>query len=321
MSGRGRQDRLDGIAVFIEVAESGSFTEAARRLGVSPSGVSRAIARLESRLGTRLVERTTRRLALTAEGRAYLAGCRQALAAIEASEDALAEARGVPRGPLRIQVPRGFGRTVVVPALAGFLSRYPDVTVDMTVNDGAIDPGADGVDASFVLGEPAAGFFVARRLCTIGYAVCAAPGYLDAHGRPGELADLARHRCLNYRRPRSGRQRDWTLWSRGEETSVSVGSVLDANDIQAVHQAALSGAGLAYLMDFLIAGDVAAGRLAIVLPDHVLRGVPVFLCYPSDSRRSRRLTAFVDHLGEALDGDADWSIDRLVPSILDPESI
>ena len=241
MAGRERRDSFDGIAIFVRVAQSASFTEAARQLGLSSSGVSRAIARLESRLGTRLVDRTTRRLSLTAEGSAYFERCRHILAELEAAEDALAEARGVPRGPLRIQVPRGFGRTVVVPALAGFLSRYPEVTVDITVNDGAIDPSEEGVDASFILGEPATGRYVARRICTIGYAVCAAPGYLEVHGAPAELDDLARHRCLNYLRPRSGRRRDWTLRNRGKEVSLPVASVLNANDIQAVHQAACPG--------------------------------------------------------------------------------
>ena len=317
MAGRERRDSFDGIAIFVRVAQSPSFTNAARQLGLSASGVSRAIARLESRLGTRLVDRTTRRLSLTAEGSAYFERCRQILAELEAAEHALAESRGVPRGPLRIQVPRGFGRTVVVPALTGFLSRFPEVTVDITVNDGAIDPGEEGVDASFILGEPATGRFVARRICTIGYAVCAAPSYLEAHGKPVELDDLARHRCLSYLRPRSGRRRDWTLWSGGQEVSVPVVSVFNANDIQAVHQAAVSGAGLAYLMDFLIASDVAAGRLHIVLPDHVLRGVPVFLCYPQNPHRSPRLTAFVDYLGETLSTPADWSIDRFLGSIID----
>lgn len=317
MPRRERRDSFEGIAIFVRVAQSASFTDAARQLGLSASGVSRAIARLESRLGTRLVDRTTRRLSLTAEGSAYFERCRRILAELEDAEAALAEAGGVPRGPLRIQVPRGFGRTVVVPALTGFLSRYPEVTVDITVNDGAIDPGADGVDASFILGEPVAGRFVARRICSIGYAVCAAPGYLEEHGEPREVADLARHRCLNYLRPRSGRQRVWTLWAHGEEVSVPVSSVLNANDIQAIHQAALSGAGLAYLMDFLIADDVAAGRLRIVMPDHVLRGVPVFLCYPRNPHRSPRLTAFVDYLGETLGTPAAWSIDRMVESIID----
>ena len=318
MPGRGRRDSFDGIAIFVRVAESASFTDAARQLGLSASGVSRAITRLESRLGSRLVDRTTRRLSLTAEGSAYFERCRRILAEIEDAEAALAKAGSVPRGPLRIQVPRGFGRSIVVPALAGFLSRYPEVTVDIAVNDGAIDPGEDGVDASFMLGEPATGSFIARRLCAIGYAVCAAPGYLEAHGEPKTIEDLSHHRCLNYLRPRSGRRRDWTLCVGGKEVSVPVASVLNANDIQAVHQAALSGAGLAYLMDFLIADDVAAERLKIVMPNHVLRGVPVFLCYPRNLHQSPRLTAFVDYLGAAIGSDGSWSIDRLVGRIDDP---
>ena len=309
MAGR---DSLDGIAIFVRVAQSASFTEAARQLGLSTSGVSRAIARLESRLGTRLVDRTTRRFSLTAEGGVYFERCRRVLADLEDAEAGLAEAGGVPRGPLRIQVPRGFGRTVIVPALAGFLDRYPEVSVDVTVNDGAMDPAEEGVDASFVLGAPATGSFVARRLCAIGYAVCAAPDYLRRHGAPRTPADLAGHRCLNYVRPRSGRRRDWTLRIGGKDVPVPIVSILNANDIQAVHQAAVSGAGLAYLMDFLIAGDVDAGRLRIVMPDHVLRGVPVFVCYPKNRHRPPRLTAFLGHLGEALGAEASWSIERLL---------
>lgn len=273
--------------------------------------------RLESRLGSRLVDRTTRRLSLTAEGLVYFECCSRILAELEDTEAELTEAGSAPRGPLRIQVPRGFGRTVVVPALAGFLSRYPEVTVDIAVNDGAIDPGEDGVDASFILGKPAPGRFIARSLCTIGYAVCAAPGYLAIHGEPREPADLARHRCLNYLLPRSGRPRDWILSVDGEDRSIPVPSVFNANDILAVQQAALSGTGLAYLMDFLIAEDVVARRLKIVMPDHVRRGVPVFLCYPQNRYQSQRLTAFVDYLGDALDTAAEWSIDRLIGSIND----
>ena len=306
------RDGLDGIAVFVRVAQSASFTEAARQLGLSTSGVSRAIARLESRLGARLVDRTTRRLSLTAEGGVYFERCRRVLADLEDAEAGLAEAGGAPRGPLRIQVPRGFGRVVIVPALAGFLACYPEVSVDVTVNDGAMDPAEEGVDASFVLGEPATGSFVARRLCAIGYAICAAPDYLRRYGAPRTPADLAKHRCLNYVRPRSGRPRDWMLRIGDKDAPVPIVSVFNANDIQAVHQAAVSGAGLAYLMDFLIAGDVDAGRLQIVMPDHVLRGVPVFVCYPKNRHQPPRLTAFVGHLGEALGAEADWSIERLV---------
>ena len=121
--------------------------------------------------------------------------------------------------------------------------------MDIAVNDGAIDPGADGVDASFILGEPVTGRFVARKICTIGYAVCAAPVYLEIHGEPRKCPISPNTGVSTTSRPRSGRQRVWTLSSHGEEVSVPVSSVLSANDIQAIHQAALSGAGLAYLMD------------------------------------------------------------------------
>jgi LysR family transcriptional regulator for bpeEF and oprC len=306
-------DKLDTIAIFVRVAQSESFTHAARQLGLSASGVSRAITRLESRLSTRLVDRTTRRLALTVEGSAYFERCRKILSELEDAEALIAQTVAVPRGPLHLQVPHGFGRTVIAPALSGFLALYPEVSVDVTAQDGAIDPSEDGVDASFVLGEPAARGFVARRLTTIGYAICAAPNYLKQHGTPETLADLTEHRCLNYRRQRSGRAREWALSVDNASVMLEVDAVLTANDIQVVHQAALSGIGLAYLMDFLIADDVKAGRLLIIMKKHILRGVPVHVCYPKNQHQSPRLTAFLEYLGTAFGAEPSWSINRLVP--------
>ena len=311
-STRQSQDSFDGIDIFVQVAQSKSFTDAARQLGLSASGVSRAISRLEDRIGVRLVNRTTRRLSLTAEGSTYFQHCRRILADLKDAEADISEAGNVPRGPLRLQVPRGFGNSVVIPLLTDFISRYPDVTVDISVYDGAVNPVEEGVDASFVLGEPLSGSFVARRLCSIGYAICASPDYLEKHGEPAEPDDLTNHRCLNYVHPRTGRRRDWVLSDEGREFIVPVTSILHANDIQAVHRAAVSGAGLAYLMDFLCADDVASGRLKIVMPNFVRRGVPVYVCHAQNQHRLPRVAAFVDFLRKALAANAKWSIDRLI---------
>ncbi len=314
MPKRSERESLDGVALFVRVAQSANFTQAARQLGLSASAVSKAIARLETRLDTRLIDRTTRRISLTAEGRSYFENCRRILADLDAAEAELADARRTPRGPLRLQVPRGFGRKVVIPALAEFLHLYPEMTVDVTVRDGAIDPGEDGVDVSFVLGMPERGQFVARQIAEIGYAVCASPAYLAEFGAPKVPADLAAHRCLNYLHPRTGRPRDWMLTVGGEAVAVPVNSIFTGNDIQAVLQAALSGAGIAYLMDFLIADDVTAGRLAVVMPDTVLGSVPVHICYPNSPHRLPRVTAFVDFMRTGFADIPPWSIDRLVKS-------
>ncbi|MGB0631072.1 MAG: LysR family transcriptional regulator [Alphaproteobacteria bacterium] len=314
MPKRSGRESLDSIAVFVTVSRCSSFTEAARELGLSASAVSKSISRLETRLDTRLIDRTTRRLSLTAEGRSYFESCRRIMSDLESAEAALAEARSVPRGLLRVQVPRGFGRKVVIPALVEFLDANPEMSVEVTVRDGAIDPGEEGVDISFVLGNPSEGQFIARHVTDIGYAVCASPDYLARHGYPVVPSDLATHRCLNYLHPRTGRTRDWTLVTDGQNVAVPVASVFTGNDIQAVHQAALSGAGVAYLMDFLIADDVKAGRLVILMQDTVLRNVPVHVCYPRSPYQSPRVTAFVEFVRERFSKTHSWSVEQLVKS-------
>jgi len=312
MPKRSERESLDGIVVFAKVSECKSFAEAARQLGLSASAVSKAISRLEARLDTRLIDRTTRRISLTAEGRTYYEFCRRVLTDMEAAEATLAEARSIPRGLLRIQVPRGFGRKVMIPALSEFLGAYPDITVDVTVRDGAIDPGEDGVDVSFVLGNPSRGKFVARQITNIGYAICASPEYIAEHGSPQSPADLADHRCLNYLHPRTGKTRDWVLTMEGRQVALPVDSVFTGNDILAVHQAALSGVGVAYLMDFLVAEDVKAGNLAVLMPESALKNVPVHACYPASPHRSPRVTAFIDFVQERFAEIPSWSIERLL---------
>lgn len=308
----GRADSLDGIAIFVGVAQSVSFTEAGRKLGISASGVSRAINRLEERLGVRLVNRTTRSIALTAEGAAYFERCHRILEDLDAAEAAVMDTRVEPRGRLSLQVPRGFGRNVIIPLLKNFLAQYPEITLDVTVNDGAIDPLEAGVEVAMVLGEPRPGRFVARKLCSIGYVVCAAPEYLERHGEPKAPADLAEHRCLNYVRPRTGIYREWTLFKDGKPLPVPVSAALNINDMRAIFDAAIDGAGLAYMMDFLIADAVRDGRLKIVMPDYVTRGVPVYICYPQPRHQSLRVRVFVDYLLRELPPESDWGVDRLI---------
>ena len=212
-------------------------------------------------------------------------------------------------------MPRGFGRKVIIPVLSEFLGAYPDITVDVTVRDGAIDPGEEGVDVSFVLGKPSRGQFVARHVADIGYAICASPEYIAEHGSPQSPADLADHRCLNYLHPRTGKTRDWILTIDKKQVALPVDSVFTGNDILAVHQAALSGAGVAYLMDFLVAEDVTAGNLAVLMPEAALKNVPVHICYPASPHRSPRVTAFVDFVQERFSEIPPWSIERLLGSL------
>jgi len=306
-----KRDNLDGIAVFVRVSQSKSFTEAARSLRISASAVSKAISRLEYRLDTRLIDRTTRRISLTAEGKRYLERCRRILEDLEYAEAELAEARRTPSGLLRVQVPRGFGRKIIIPALTDFLDTYPEIQVDVTVRDGAIDPAEEGVDVSFVLGKPTAGQFIARPLTSIGYVICASRKYLARSGIPQSLSDLEDHRCLDYLDPRTGKPRSWSLTVGGKPAAIRVFSVFTGNDILAVHQAVRCGAGIAYLMDFLIADDVREGELSVLLPETALRGVPVQVCYQNNPYQSPRVSAFVNFMLERFSAVQPWSIDKI----------
>lgn len=303
-------DNLNTITVFVRVVESRSFTAAAHRLGISASGVSKSVSRLEKELGVRLVNRTTRKVSLTEDGVSFFERCRQILSEIEEAETALTRARAAPRGKLRVQMPVGFGRRVIVPALADFIARYPELVVDVELSDRVPDLAEEGLDAVVHIGQLGDSRLVARRLCAIRHVTCAAPEYLRRYGEPATPDELDKHRCLAYVYPYAGGYRDWQFSYNGKRFSKVVSGSLNVNNGESLLEMAVAGAGIAAIGTFITAEAIAAGKLKIILRDYIADGPTVSVVYLPNRYMLPRVRTFVDFLGDLVPPNPPW--DRLL---------
>lgn len=291
-------DRLQSMAVFLRVAELGSFSGAAEQLRLSKSAVSKHVTALEERLGVRLINRTTRRLALTEVGQTYRDYCARIVQEVEEAERAASRQGVEPRGRLKVNAPMTFGFLRLAPLLPGFLARHPAVTVELTLNDRFVDLIEEGYDVAVRIGELADSSLTARRLATARF-VCAAAGtYLARAGRPERPEDLARHNCLVYtgRRPPD----EWRFARDGGTVAVKVAGNLQANNGDALRAAAAGGLGVVYQPDFILAADLEDGRLERLLPDWTTPELPVHAVFPPQRHAFARLRVFLDFLAERL---------------------
>ncbi|HET9700931.1 MAG TPA: LysR family transcriptional regulator [Burkholderiales bacterium] len=310
-------ENLAGMAVFARVAEAKSFTEAARRLGLSKSVVSKQVARLERGLGARLLNRTTRRLSLTEAGAALYEHCARMVAEAEAAEQAVSRLRTVPRGVLRVSSPAAFGHLHIAPAVPQFLERFPEVEVELVMNDRVVDLAQEGYDVAIRMADEPAPNLVARRLAPVRWAVCATKRYLQRHGRPRAPADLARHNCLYYSYMGSGSE--WRFAGAGGVESVQVPGNFRVNNSEAVRQAALGHLGVALLPTFTVGPDLQAGLLEPLLPGYDPLGVfggHVFAVYLSNRYLSPKVRAFVDFCVERFGPDPYWDSAPAAPGPL-----
>ena len=291
-----KHELLSHVSIFVQVGQCDSFTAAAKRLNLSASGVSRSISRLEERLGVQLVSRTTRSISLTAEGRVYFQRCKEILNDLAEVEEELNESQTEPSGWLRVRLPKSFGRAVVLPVLNEFTTRFPKINLDIRLESGIQDMVEQGVDVAMQLGKPQDARLIAREICSISYVLCASPEYLERHGTPETIADLAKHRCMAYVQPHSETHREWTLTENGQPVSVRIPGVVNIDDLHALLEVAASGVGIAYLMDFMVRRHVAVGRLKIIMPSFLHRGPTAYVVYPPTKFRSSRVKAFVDFL-------------------------
>lgn len=280
---------LNDLVVFARVVHAGSFTAAARSLGRPKSTVSRKVAELEQRLGARLLQRTTRRLRLTDEGRAFYAHCERIIAEIAEAERALDGMHDQPRGLLRVTTPLNFGFLGAI--VAEYLRAHPDVEVELVCTDRVVDLIEEGFDVAIRGGTLADSTLVARHLGSIRRFLVAAPEYLAQHGSPASPSDLAKHACVAFR---GGSERTaWTLQSASESVEVTVRTRLAVNDFDVLHDVVRSGLGIGLLAADRAVPDIRAGRLRRILDTWCTPPMPIQAVYPSSRHLTARLRAFL----------------------------
>jgi LysR family transcriptional regulator for bpeEF and oprC len=287
---------LRTLAIFVKVAERRSFVRAADELGITQSGVSNAIKRLEDQTGTRLLARTTRRVSLTEDGAAFFERCRQALADLEEAELVLKTAQLRPSGTLRVDMSVAFGRLKMVPLLGAFQAQYPDVRLRATFIDRYIDLIEEGVDVCVRFGVMQDSSLIARRLTTTQFNVVGSPRYFAKHGRPKIPADLAGHNCLAFISRDTRRSRDWTFAGDGDGATLAPKGAMSFSDGAALCEAACAGYGLAQLHDYYLDTEIARGKLVVVLDKFKPKPDPIWLVYPHARHLTPNVRAFVDFM-------------------------
>jgi len=285
-------DRAESLAIFVEVAELGSFAEAARRLGRSPAGVTRGIAELETRLGVRLLNRTTRAVSLTEAGQRLLAGAKRVLADLDEIERAAAGAGAAPRGELRVTVPILFGRLHVLPLVTEFLGRFPDVSVTLMLIDRPVDLVEEGLDVALRIGALTESSAIATRVGTMRRVVVAAPDYLKRHGTPQAPADITAHAVVVFS-GLSGVDR-WGFRDHAGEMSVAIKPRLTVTTAEAAVDAARAGFGITRVVGYQAADDIARGTLIRLLKGYEGEELPIHLLYPGGRYQPPKLRAFLD---------------------------
>ncbi len=292
-------DRLAGIEAFVRVVESGSFVRAAERLSLSTSALSQRVADLESHLGARLLNRTTRRLSLTESGQAFYERSVALLADLEEAELLAASSAASPRGTLRLTCAHAIGVQRLAPAIAAFHGRHPQLRFDIVSTDRFVDLVDEGFDLAVRVGFVGSDQLVARKLGSMQMMLCASPAYLARRGTPRSIAELAGHDLLTYTYARNPRV--WQLLAPdGAVVEVKAGGSLNANSGEVLSAAAAAGLGIIYEPDFHVGPYLADGRLVRVLPDHHAPVGDIWAVYPSRRHLSAKVRLFVEHLAQAF---------------------
>lgn len=285
------------MEAFVRAVELGSYSAAARELRLSPSAVSKLVGRLEDALGAHPLNRTTRKLSLTAEGEVFLGRCRRILAEMEDAEDEVRGSRERPRGRLRLHVGTGFGMHVVVPALPRFFERYPEIRLDLVVEDRHPDLIKESIDLTVRPGPPDPSLVV-RKIFEFERVVCAAPAYLSRHGTPRSPEELAGHSCLNISSlPRA----QWPFMTSSGRRVIEIVPGITATNVSCVLRFALTGLGIVRLNEFMVAEELQHGGLVPVLPDfHCAEAEPMLAMYPHMRHRLPRVAAMLDFMVQAF---------------------
>ncbi|NIA00312.1 LysR family transcriptional regulator [Massilia sp. CCM 8734] len=288
-------DKLRSMEIFTAVVDEGSFTAAATRFDMSAVMVGKHVRFLEELLGARLLARTTRRQSLTEIGEQFVEQCRSILEQVRAAESGAEAMRLAPRGRLRISAPVTFGSESLSPLLPAYLARYPEVSLDLELNDRLVDVVDDGYDAAIRISELDDSGMIARRLRPYRMLICASPEYLARHGTPRVPADLARHECLDFMH-----WKKLVRWRLGDDDGSVPARVsrFRSNNGQALKQAALAGFGIVMQAQVMLADEVAAGRLVSLMEAHIPPPRTMHVLYPRDRQATPKLTTFIDFLLE-----------------------
>ena len=289
---------LNGISFFVQAAETRSFSEAGRNLGVSSSAVGKSVSRMEERLGVRLFHRSTRSITLTAEGALFLERCRRILGEVEATELELSESQQAPRGRLRISLP--LVGMLVMPALTVFMRRYPDIELDVDFSDRLVDVIGEGFDVVMRTGEPTDSRLLSRPLGNYRLQLVASPGYLASHRTPEVPVDLAHHVCMQHKFPSTGKFEPWPLKRTEDAPDWTLPTSMVCNTTAALMDVAVAGLGIACLPDFMVRQAIERGELVSVLDAYVEHQGTFRLLWPSSKHVAPKLRVFIDCMVETL---------------------
>jgi DNA-binding transcriptional LysR family regulator len=300
-------DRFDNMRVFAKVVESGSFTGAAARLGISASMVSQHVKELEERLGARLLNRTTRKVSLTETGRAYYERCTRLLADLEETEQAVSDMHAAPRGELRINATPSFGILQLAPAIADFTARFPGISVELMLSERPVDLIAEGFDVAVRVEELPDSSLIARQLAPCRIVVCGAPSYFERQGVPRTPADLTNHNCLTAAGNVLSYYRAWHLTAAdGTALNISPMGNLRSNSGAVLIVAAFAGHGLVCLPTYFVGEALQSGRLVTVIDDYMAPPYTLRAFYPHNRHLSAKVRAFVDFLVARFGQEPPW---------------
>ena len=314
-------DRFKGLEVFAKVAAAGSLSAAARDMGLSQTMVTKHIAALEARLGTKLFHRSTRRLSITEAGRNYLESAERILVELEAADGAVAADRFEPRGLLRLNAPVSFGARQIAPLLSEFGRRHPSLNVELGLNDRLVDLADEGWDLAVRIGLLSDSSLIARRIAPCRAVLAAAPAYVEAHGKPRAAADLARHNCLGYTLSRLTGAGHWTF-GIDRDITFEVAGNLRANNGDALRAAAVAGQGIIYQPTFMVADDLRAGTLvALPLQEATVEFGGIYAVYLPERNPAAKVRVFIDFLVERFGPVPPWDRDLMAargPRVIGP---
>lgn len=289
-------ENLTAIVAFVRTADAHSFTIAARQLGISPSGVSKAISRLEASFRVRLLHRTSRSVTLTPEGAAFYQHCRQIVSDLEDAEQLLSRARETPRGRLRVTFPLSMGRLYLARLLPEFAGTYPEITLEASVTDRMVDLVEEGIDIALRLGQPPDSRLVARKLVTGMMVTCAAPAYLKRQGIPRRPKDLERHNCARFVVPSTGIARDWQFQDNGRPYTLAVSGSFTFDHAECLVEAATAGTAIIQMPTYVIGEALGEGRLEPILTEFMTESPALWMMYPQNRHLTPRVRAFVDFM-------------------------